>query len=298
MAGISSKALGKLENKRKFNDGTELQSKEFSDGSGLEWYATTFRSYDALIGRFHQIDPLAGIADDYSPYAYVLNNPLLYNDPYGLDTTRGNTPKPKPEPGDVWIPDEGSEQIFDTDRGWAPNVQLQEVVVGNESGNNDNNTSAPSWWSDAYFYSSTTVGAVGSYYGFKGNVTHNEWWWRQKNGTWRWRTPSTKSNYVINRSYKLKGNSLTKANALSTKLAVVNTLLITSDVLVNKQIKASHVVNGIMTGLSFTGVGSIISGAWFIADIGTEFFTGTSLSDRIDEAAGEPLVDWNDKKDD
>ena len=301
MAGISSKAWnGIAENKKKFNDGTELQSKEFSDGSGLDWYATTYRSYDAQIGRFHQIDPLAGIADDYSPYAYVLNNPLLYNDPYGLDTTRGNAPKPNPDPGDVWIPGKGPDQIFDADQGWTPNPVLQEVVVGGGSSNNDNsnNTSAPDWWSTTYKIVSTGVGTLGTYYGVEGYATHNEWWWRQKNGTWRWRTNVTKSNYLFNRSYKLKGNALTKVKALSTKLAIVNAGLIITDVAVNKQIKASHIVNGIMTGLSFTGVGSIISGAWFIADIGTEFFTGKSLSDRIDEAVGEPLVDWNNKKDD
>src|SRR5690606_15225945 len=103
--------------------------------------------------------------------AYVLNNPLLYNDPFGLDTTRGNTPKPKPDAGDVWIPDEGPEQIFDTDRGWAPIVELTEVVVSNGS-NDNNNTSVSSRWSDTYFYSSTILGTVGSYYGFKGNFTH------------------------------------------------------------------------------------------------------------------------------
>jgi RHS repeat-associated protein len=86
MAGISDRALKSnyAENKRRYNAGSELQNKEFSDGSGLELYATNYRLYDPQIVRFGQIDPLADINEDQSTYSYAQNDPVLYNDPLGL----------------------------------------------------------------------------------------------------------------------------------------------------------------------------------------------------------------------
>jgi RHS repeat-associated protein len=86
MAGISDKALKTqyAENKYRFNKGSELQNKEFSDGSGLELYDAVHRLYDPQIGRFGQIDKFADMSEDMSSYIFASDNPISRNDPYGL----------------------------------------------------------------------------------------------------------------------------------------------------------------------------------------------------------------------
>jgi RHS repeat-associated protein len=84
MAGISSKALktNYAENKHKYN-GKELQYKEFSDGSGLEWTDFGARMYDHQIGRWHKTDRKAEFYFATSPYVYALNQPTNAVDPDG-----------------------------------------------------------------------------------------------------------------------------------------------------------------------------------------------------------------------
>lgn len=84
MAGISSKAsqFGNTQNKFIYN-GKEEQRQEFSDGSSLDWLDYGASMYDNQIGRWVGIDKLVNVYVSYTPYNYVLNNPISNFDPNG-----------------------------------------------------------------------------------------------------------------------------------------------------------------------------------------------------------------------
>jgi hypothetical protein len=99
------------------------------------------RYYDPQIGRWHSVDPASENGHyNYTPYAYVYNNPLSFIDPFGLDS--------------VYVLDQGTRP---TDNGTAgetytatiyvvQNGQISESYEGssypNSVSNSDNSTNA------------------------------------------------------------------------------------------------------------------------------------------------------------
>jgi RHS repeat-associated protein len=71
-------------NKYLYNQGSELNSE-----SGL--YDLPYRNYDATLGRFFQVDPMAARDHMKSPFVYAGGNPITGNDPSGLMVDYANS---------------------------------------------------------------------------------------------------------------------------------------------------------------------------------------------------------------
>jgi len=61
----------------------QYNGKEFNDDLGLDWSDYGARWYDASLGRWWSVDPLADKYHSWSPYNYVMNNPVKMIDPDG-----------------------------------------------------------------------------------------------------------------------------------------------------------------------------------------------------------------------
>ena len=68
----------------------KYNGKELDSKNGLNWYDYGARHYDAAIGRWYGVDPLAEKYYGTSTYAYCLDNPVLQYDPDGCRVRPSN----------------------------------------------------------------------------------------------------------------------------------------------------------------------------------------------------------------
>lgn len=86
-----------IPNKLLYNGGSEWQN-DFSNSP--DFYLTFNRNYDAAVGRFIAVDPMAESAESMTSYQYAGDNPVMFNDPLGdnlKDPARAQTPASKTE---------------------------------------------------------------------------------------------------------------------------------------------------------------------------------------------------------
>jgi len=115
-------------------------SKELQTDAKLWWYDYGARFYDPQLGRWHSVDPMAEKHFGFTPYNYVLDNPIRFIDVMGLDTNiylfdQANRPADNGTAGTSYT----AEVIVEVDG--EPTDTYRGSSYPNSKSNSDNTTS-------------------------------------------------------------------------------------------------------------------------------------------------------------
>jgi RHS repeat-associated protein len=119
MKGLESQDVQTVQNKDEHL--WQYNGKERQDDFNLFWADYGARNYDAQVGRWHSVDPLAEKFNAWSPFNYVLNNPIRLIDPDGKAPTE--------PPKKVTKKHERAKMLFKFNHG--SEVHGQDYIFGN-----------------------------------------------------------------------------------------------------------------------------------------------------------------------
>lgn len=128
--GVVLKGTG-LENS--FQNRFEFQGKETEKTFGLNRINFGARSYNPTIGRFDRTDPMAEFFPGINPYTYAVNNPVLFNDRFGLYPSFGIMECPTCPKGTEFDVYRESSAFFTYKEGFVYNGAGTDVVVRGSS---------------------------------------------------------------------------------------------------------------------------------------------------------------------
>ena len=157
-----------------------------------------------------------------------------------------------------------------------------------KTGNNAANGGG--YYEDPMFYINGGIGVASTGATIKGgyHLSNELYHYTRSSGNLHFRGGKYWNNPFVNNSKAAIAARGGAWRSAGTKLGYAGIAITTGDALMSGEFRTSQGINVAMTTLAIAvpGVGSIVAGVYFVADIGLTLSTGRGIGDRIDAATG------------
>jgi RHS repeat-associated protein len=270
-------------------------------------------------------------SQNFNRYSYALNNPLKYTDPSGEYCYTTDNPDeiarlwgylqnggavPEPEDcfdgdgsgssgsgfyfGDGWWEGDSGKYSYDSDTGYF-DVKLPEVTVVGYSpdpfaspfGNHYNYLPVVYAGIDALDISNYAVSNAGTLVGGAQFAINSMSKAQQQHYAYEMQKAIKKQTGKRIPTKVIKKGADKALKGASKKITFVGAGLVAMDIYNDSELRASHLLNLGMVGVSMIpGVGWIAGGVYFAADMITLGVSGQSIGDHLDNAVGNTIINW------